>query len=204
MGQPNPADGATPPAEPTKNEPAKTEQPATDGLGEAGKKALEQERAARKELEKQLRELQQRDPMKQLAEALGMKPAEAKPDDLAAQVNELKQQFEQAQLRAMRLEVAAAKGLTPKQAARLQGSTREELEADADDLLATFGTASGAQQSQQSSGTPAPDPTQGARGGVDDLKARIAAAEAKGTREGAREAIRLKEALAAQMAANRQ
>jgi hypothetical protein len=184
MGQPNPADGATPPAEPTKNEPAKTEQPATDGLGEAGKKALEQERAARKELERQLRELQQRDPMKQLAE--------------------LKQQFEQAQLRALRLEVAAAKGLTPKQAARLQGSTREELEADADDLLATFGTASGAQQSQQSSGTPAPDPTQGARGGMDDLKARIAAAEAKGTREGAREAIRLKEELAARMAAAKQ
>jgi len=40
--------------------------------------------------------------------------------------------------RALRLEVASEKGLTPAQAKRLIGATREELEADADDLLATF------------------------------------------------------------------
>jgi regulator of protease activity HflC (stomatin/prohibitin superfamily) len=40
--------------------------------------------------------------------------------------------------RALRLEVAAAKGLTPAQAKRLVGSTREELESDADELLETF------------------------------------------------------------------
>lgn len=40
--------------------------------------------------------------------------------------------------RALRLEVAAEKGLTPAQAKRLVGETREDLEADADDLLATF------------------------------------------------------------------
>lgn len=45
----------------------------------------------------------------------------------------------EAELRAMRLEVAASKGLTPAQARRLVGSTLEELEADADELLATFG-----------------------------------------------------------------
>ena len=39
---------------------------------------------------------------------------------------------------ALRLEVAAEKGLSPAQARRLVGATREELEADADDLLATF------------------------------------------------------------------
>lgn len=39
---------------------------------------------------------------------------------------------------AVRLEVAAEKGLTPAQAKRLVGTTREELIADADDLLATF------------------------------------------------------------------
>jgi len=44
----------------------------------------------------------------------------------------------EAQARADRLEVAAAKGLTPSQAKRLQGSTVEELEADADELLADF------------------------------------------------------------------
>lgn len=39
----------------------------------------------------------------------------------------------------LRSEVALAKGLTPTQAKRLVGSTREELEADADELLADLG-----------------------------------------------------------------
>ncbi|MET9959338.1 hypothetical protein ABZ128_09650 [Streptomyces sp. NPDC006326] len=38
----------------------------------------------------------------------------------------------------LRAQVAADKGLTTAQAARLQGSTREELEADADALVALF------------------------------------------------------------------
>lgn len=37
-----------------------------------------------------------------------------------------------------RRDVASAKGLTPSQANRLVGATREELEADADDLLSAF------------------------------------------------------------------
>jgi hypothetical protein len=40
--------------------------------------------------------------------------------------------------RAMRLEVAAEKGLTPAQAQRLVGETREQLEADAEALLEMF------------------------------------------------------------------
>lgn len=48
---------------------------------------------------------------------------------------------EDAEGRAMRLEVAAEKGLTPAQAKRLTGSTREDLEADADELLAMFSPA---------------------------------------------------------------
>ncbi|WP_329097016.1 hypothetical protein OG979_17480 [Actinomadura citrea] len=39
----------------------------------------------------------------------------------------------------VRREIAEAKGLTPAQAKRLNGATREELESDADDLLAAFG-----------------------------------------------------------------
>lgn len=39
----------------------------------------------------------------------------------------------------LRLRVGLAKGLTEAQAKRLVGSTKEELEADADELLATFG-----------------------------------------------------------------
>lgn len=44
----------------------------------------------------------------------------------------------QAESRALRLEVAFEKGLTPAQAKRLVGESREDLEADADELLETF------------------------------------------------------------------
>ena len=43
-----------------------------------------------------------------------------------------------ADAKALRLEVAFEKGLTPAQAKRLVGATREELEADADDILENF------------------------------------------------------------------
>lgn len=45
----------------------------------------------------------------------------------------------EAETRALRLEVAIDKGLTPVQAKRLIGSTLEELSADADALLESFG-----------------------------------------------------------------
>jgi len=50
----------------------------------------------------------------------------------------LKNERDSLNLNAMRREVADEKGLTPAQARRLVGSTREELEADADDILASF------------------------------------------------------------------
>lgn len=180
--------GATPPATPP-TDPSATPPPAAgDGLGDAGKKALTELRQQVKELERQNKELQQRDPVKAIAEALGVKPADAKPDDLAATVSHLQQQMRDAKLRAARLEVAAAKGLTPAQAARLQGATREELEADADQLKELF-------PSSATPGTPAPDPSQGSRGGVNQLEALLKAAQEKGD---AKEAIRLKNLLAAQ------
>lgn len=43
-----------------------------------------------------------------------------------------------AEVRSLRLEIAAEKGLTPAQAKRLVGDTRDELEADAQELLDTF------------------------------------------------------------------
>lgn len=59
-----------------------------------------------------------------------------KAQDAAAEAT---RKAEAAELRAVRAEVAADKGLTAKQAARLVGTTREELEADADELLTEFG-----------------------------------------------------------------
>ncbi|MEV5319171.1 hypothetical protein AB0K92_16200 [Streptomyces sp. NPDC052687] len=50
-----------------------------------------------------------------------------------------KAEAEAATRKALLLEIAFDKGLTPAQASRLQGSTKEELEADADALKALFG-----------------------------------------------------------------
>ena len=106
-------------------------QPATGELGDAGKKALDAERrekrAAEKraaELEAKLKEFEDRDKSEleravERAEAAEKRAAE----------------FE---TRSLRLEVAAEQGLTPAQAKRLVGETREELEADAKELLTTF------------------------------------------------------------------
>lgn len=58
---------------------------------------------------------------------------------LEERVAQIEQQARENESRALRAEVANAKGLTPTQAKRLVGSTREELEADADELLADIG-----------------------------------------------------------------
>jgi hypothetical protein len=52
--------------------------------------------------------------------------------------------------RALRLEVASENGLTPAQAKRLVGETREELEADAKELLSTFKPASSEDETGES------------------------------------------------------
>lgn len=108
-----------------------TDQPATGDLGDAGKKALDAERrekrAAEKraaDLEARLKEFEDRD---KTESTRAIERAEAAEKAAAA-----------AESRALRLEIAAEKGLTPAQAKRLVGESREELEADADELLETF------------------------------------------------------------------
>jgi cell division septum initiation protein DivIVA len=107
------------------------EQPATGDLGDAGKKALDAERrekrAAEKraaDLEARLKEFEDRD---KTETTRAVERAEAAEKAAAA-----------AEARALRLEVASEKGLTPAHAKRLVGETREELESDADELLDTF------------------------------------------------------------------
>lgn len=58
---------------------------------------------------------------------------------LEERVADIENQARQSEERALRAEVANAKGLTPGQAKRLVGSTKAELEADADALLADIG-----------------------------------------------------------------
>lgn len=67
-----------------------------------------------------------------------------------------------AQGTALRFQVAAAKGLPPELAGRLQGATEAELNADADALAALVNT--GVQQPGQQGGRPPVDLRQGARG----------------------------------------
>jgi hypothetical protein len=58
---------------------------------------------------------------------------------LEERVAGIEQQAKESEQRALRAEIANAKGLTPSQAKRLVGSTKEELEADADELLKDIG-----------------------------------------------------------------
>jgi len=92
--------GGTPPA-PTP-EPPKPAPPAGDEgdkpLGPGGEKALESERAARKELERQIAQIQQSQAQQRdaLAAALGLKPDEmSDTDKLAGQVTGLSEKLEQ-------------------------------------------------------------------------------------------------------------
>jgi hypothetical protein len=148
---------------PEAQQPAPVEQPSPDPddkpLGEKGLKALHEEREARKALEKQVAEMA---PLLELVKGLrgavpGVEPSDT--EKLAAELEQIKAEAAAERLGRLRLEVATAKGLTAAQAARLQGSTAEELEADADALLALFPTQTTPDAPQGRRG----DPAQGAR-----------------------------------------
>lgn len=79
------------------------------------------------------------------------------------QTTALQQELATTQRTALVASVALDKGLPANLARRLQGESREDLEADAEELLSQFGTTS-----QTTTRTPAPDPSQGssANGGA--------------------------------------
>lgn len=204
MGQPTPDPSTTspatnPPAQPAgTGEPSKVDPPKEQDKGPAGGKdqilsELAKERDARQALEKKLQAFE---PLSKLAAALGVQPDKGKTDveTLTATVGQMREELATERLERMRLEVAAEKGLTPAQGARLVGKTRDELATDADALKALF--PGGGQQAAGGTGqpgTPAPDPSQGARGGVNELQALLKAAEEK---RDTKEAIRLKTLIA--------
>lgn len=106
-------------------------------LAAAGKRALKDERRARREAERKLAEVTDR--LQKMEERL----ADANVDrdlwaNAADKTAELEKRAAEAEQRAMRFEVALDKGLTAVQARRLVGSTIEELAEDADELLASF------------------------------------------------------------------
>lgn len=126
--------------------------PATGGDGGTGnggggddsgaKKALDAERAARRKAEQEAKAARD-----ELAKLQGdMQAGKTDAERTASMLAELRARADAADLRAMRAEVAANKGLTSAQAKRLQGNTIEELEADADELIAAFKPAEGGGQ----------------------------------------------------------
>ncbi len=161
---PNPAEPpkpADPPADPpTPPEPPKPTDPKDEPLGPAGLRALQAEREAREKLEKEFA------PLRPLLAALGG----GKPADGKTELEQLNERFA-AQEKAIadervarwRAEVTAEKKLTPAQAKRLVGSTKEEMAADADDLLAAFPAPP--PTDGKGRGGPRPDPAQGPRPG---------------------------------------
>ncbi len=139
------------PAPPATTPPATPPAPADDEpLGEAGKKALEEERKARKAADAELAKYRKAE-----QERADADKSEAEKRAAA------EERANQAELRATRLEVAAEKGLTPAQAKRLVGSTKEELLADADQILIDF---PGAPTTPATPPVPKPDLSQGSKG----------------------------------------
>ncbi len=126
-------------------------------LGDAGKQALARMKADRAAARKELRDAKTRLAAYEKAEAEKAEADKSEAEKRAA----AEERAEKAELRALRLEVAHEKGLTPKLAKRLVGATREELEADADELLEE----APASRKEQPKPKPKPDPSQGNRGG---------------------------------------
>jgi hypothetical protein len=73
----------------------------------------------------------------------------------AQMLSELRERADASDMRALRAEVAQSKGLTAAQAKRLMGKTVEELEADADELLAAFKPVDGAEGGAAAGAAPA-------------------------------------------------
>lgn len=65
--------------------------------------------------------------------------SESDMDKLRSTVEELRSDLAEERRKAMVAEIAAERGLTPAQAKRLTGSTREEIEEDADEIVEAFG-----------------------------------------------------------------
>lgn len=135
--------------------------PAGDQLGEGGVKALQSERDARKKAEADLKAANDR--IKELEDA--GKSDEAKRGERLAALEKSDTHKDATiaakDLEILRFTVAAAKGLDLNAALRLRGSSREEIEADADDFARTFARASGVIPGAGARGTdsgPEPDP----------------------------------------------
>lgn len=120
---PNPANGADSQQNPPKGDDSE--------LGDRGKAALDKERQARREAERRAKDGE--------AAILRLKEIEdaqkSEQEKLTERAEKAEREAAEARIALMRRDVAADKQLPPAMADRLRGTTREELEADADELL---------------------------------------------------------------------
>jgi hypothetical protein len=136
MGADQPVTPPAPPADPEPKPAEPTETPgATPELGDAGKKALDTERKARRDAEARLKELE---PLAQAAQ----EKADAEKTELQKASEALATERDartQAEAALLRYEVGVDKSVPPKLVKFLVGATKEEIEASADALLAELG-----------------------------------------------------------------
>lgn len=165
---PAPATGDPTPPTPTPTPPAPEPQGDPADLGDAGKRALAEERKARRDAEARLKELQ---PLAAKAKELE-EAQKTEAEKLTEKLRTAEADGTTTKGELLRLEVALDKapaGMEPAKirslAGRLRGSNREELEADAAELFADFGGTS-SEETPPPAGQPAPkpDPAQGSRG----------------------------------------
>lgn len=134
--EPDPGKGDPDPgkADPSKGDPRDPDAELLKGADnpDAVKRALDAERAAAKAAKQEADELRRK--VKEHEDA--QKTEEQRKDEEAA---EAKREAAEANAKLLRFEVAAAKGIPAKHAHRLVGNTKDELEADADELKKSLG-----------------------------------------------------------------
>ena len=143
-------EGPEPDPEQPRNDKAKTDSPGKDWAAEAEKwKALarKHEKAA-----SDLRPLA--DKAKELEDA-----SKTDLERASAEAQQHMSRADKAEGELMRLRVALRKGLTETQAKRLVGTSEDELEADADDLMASFRPPEPAKQDSKDDDDDEPEPT---------------------------------------------
>lgn len=128
---PNP----TPPSNLDINPPAPTNEPDDEVLGEGGKKALQAERKARKELESKLKELEPLAKAAQDAEEANKTEIQKATEAMVRERDARKL----AETALMIQTVGADKGVPAKLIKFLTGTTKAEVESAADELLAAMG-----------------------------------------------------------------
>lgn len=103
-------------------------------LGDSGKKALEAERAARREAEKRAKDLASRVEKFEDSQRTEEERREHELANARSEVDAERKAREVLERKLLVSEIASQKGIPPQMASRLQGETAEEIEADADEM----------------------------------------------------------------------